>query len=86
MERIREFSWCCGAGGGVLEAEPEFAVWTALERLEEAAATGAQALVTACPWCERVFKDTVKEKGLPLKILDVMELLVQSLDGGRHAA
>ncbi len=85
MERIREYSWCCGAGGGVLEAEPEFAAWTALERLEEAAATGAQALVTACPWCERVFKDTVKEKGLSLKVLDVMELLVQSLNGGRHA-
>jgi len=86
MERIREFSWCCGAGGGVLEAEPEFATWTAKERLEEAAATGAEALVTACPWCERVFKDAVQESGSSLKVLDVMELLIQSLNGGSHAA
>jgi len=35
MERIREYSWCCGAGGGVLEAYPDFAAWTAQERIEE---------------------------------------------------
>ncbi len=51
MERIREYSWCCGAGGGVLNAFPDFAGWTARDRLEEAKATGAEALVTACPWC-----------------------------------
>lgn len=81
MERIREYSWCCGAGGGVMEAEPEFAAWAATERLEEAKATGAEALVTACPWCERVFNDTVTETGEPLKIYDVMELLNISLEG-----
>src|SRR5690606_6484421 len=57
MERIREYSWCCGAGGGVREAYPEEASWTATERLDEALATGADALVTACPWCERQFMD-----------------------------
>jgi Fe-S oxidoreductase len=86
MERIREFSWCCGAGGGVLEAEPEFATWTARERLEEAAATGAAVLVTACPWCERVFKDAIKETGSPLKIMDVMELLNLSQGGSDYVA
>ncbi len=86
MERIREYSWCCGAGGGVLEAEPEYAIWTAKERLDEAAATGAAALVTACPWCERVFKDAVKESGSSLQVLDVIELLSKSLKGGSHVA
>ena len=36
MERIREYSWCCGAGGGVREAYPEFSEWTAIERITEA--------------------------------------------------
>ncbi|MCJ7807791.1 MAG: (Fe-S)-binding protein, partial [Dehalococcoidia bacterium] len=44
MERIKEYAWCCGAGGGVKEAYPEFALSTADERIEEAMATGAEAL------------------------------------------
>jgi len=80
MERIREYSWCCGAGGGVLEAEPEFAEWTAADRIEEAKNTGAEAIVTACPWCERVFKDVVAEQGNNFKVYDVMELLNKALE------
>jgi hypothetical protein len=41
-------------------------------------------LVTACPWCERVFKDAVKESGSSLQVLDVMELLNKSLKGGSY--
>jgi Fe-S oxidoreductase len=82
MERIREYSWCCGAGGGVLESEPDFAAWTARERLEEARATGAHVLVTACPWCERVFKDALAETGdASLRVMDVMELVMLSQGG-----
>ncbi|MBU0996255.1 MAG: (Fe-S)-binding protein [Proteobacteria bacterium] len=81
MERIREYSWCCGAGGGVYEAFPEFAKWTAAERIEEAKSTGAEAIVTACPWCERVFNDTIEENGEDIKILDMMDLLTLSLGG-----
>jgi len=75
MERIREYSWCCGAGGGVLEAYPDFAAWTAAKRIEEALATGAEALVTACPWCERVFNDTVEEIGAAISVYDLNELV-----------
>ena len=60
MERIKEAAWCCGAGGGAREAYPEFSEWTASERIEEAESTGADALVTACPWCERNFIDAVQ--------------------------
>ena len=81
MERIREYSWCCGAGGGVLEAEPEFSTWAAKDRLEEAKDTGADTVVTACPWCERVFNDTVSETGDTLKVYDVIELLRLSVEG-----
>ncbi len=78
MERIREYSWCCGAGGGVLEAFPDFAAWTAVERLEEALATGAEALVTACPWCVRVFRDAAAEASIELPVHDLVELAMRS--------
>jgi Fe-S oxidoreductase len=78
MERIREYSWCCGAGGGVLEAFPDFAAWTARERIEEAQATGAQALVTACPWCERVLNDAVAEMDAPIVIHDLTDLALRA--------
>jgi Fe-S oxidoreductase len=75
MERIKITAWCCGAGGGALEAFPEFAQRTALRRVEEAKSMGAQALVTACPWCERNFKDAVKSDGGKFEIYDITELI-----------
>jgi Fe-S oxidoreductase len=84
MERIREYSWCCGAGGGVLDAYPEFATWTAGERLEEAASTGAEALITTCPWCVRAFRDALEDRGNGLEVIELGELVARAagLKGG----
>jgi len=79
MERIREYAWCCGAGGGVLEAFPEFSASTAGERIEEAAATGAEAIVTACGWCERNFLDALRENPGDMKVYDIVELIQQAV-------
>jgi len=75
MERIREASWCCGAGGGVKDAYPEFSSWTAGERIEEAMSTGAEAIVSACPWCKKNFMDAVDANGAKMKVFDVMDLV-----------
>jgi Fe-S oxidoreductase len=82
MDRIKEYAWCCGAGGGVKETNPEFAKWTARERIDEATSTGAEAIVTACPGCERNFTDTLKENGSSLKVYDVVELLEKTVSKG----
>ena len=79
MERINEYAWCCGAGGGVKETNPDFARWTAEERISEAEATGAEAIVTACPGCEQNFSETIKESGGSLKVHDVVELLERAI-------
>jgi Fe-S oxidoreductase len=79
MERNRENAWCCGAGAGVSQANAELALWTANERLKEARATGATALVTACPWCERNFKDAIKEYGEKIEIYDIAEIASKAL-------
>jgi Fe-S oxidoreductase len=79
MERIREYAWCCGAGGGVLEAYPDFAAWTAADRLAEAKATGAEALVSACPWCETNLADTVKDRDGKIKVYDIVDVVRMAL-------
>jgi Fe-S oxidoreductase len=79
MTRIKEYAWCCGAGGGVNESNPEFAAWTAKKRIEEAMSTGAEALVTACPWCESTFNKAIKETGSNLKVYDIVELVAKAI-------
>jgi Fe-S oxidoreductase len=81
MERRREYSFCCGSGAGARSAFPEFAEMTALERLEEAHSTGANALVTACPWCEKNFMDANQKFNRDLKVVDIIELLYSSMGG-----
>jgi Fe-S oxidoreductase len=79
MDRIKEYAWCCGAGGGVTESNPEFSMWTATERIAEAELTGASAIVTACPWCIKNFNEAISAKGSSLKVYDVIELLEKAI-------
>ncbi len=78
MDRTREYAWCCGAGGGVKESNPDFAAWTAGIRLKEAEATGAEALVTACPGCEKSFAGALKSNESSIPIYDIVQLLARS--------
>jgi Fe-S oxidoreductase len=79
MKRIREYAWCCGAGGGVTDTYPDFALWAAEERIKEAEAIGVEAIVTACPWCERSFLDAVKERNKKIKVYDIVEIVQQAI-------
>lgn len=79
MERIKEYAYCCGAGAGVKSAFPEFALQTAKIRIEEAEDTGADTLVSACPFCSTNLQDGIKGSGANLKYYDISELLLISL-------
>ncbi|HWQ79162.1 MAG TPA: (Fe-S)-binding protein [Anaerovoracaceae bacterium] len=79
MDRIREYAWCCGAGGVCNEINPEFSEWTANERVTEANTTGADALVTACGWCEGNFSKAKDENGNLIKVYDIVDLVCQAL-------
>jgi Fe-S oxidoreductase len=79
MERIKEYAWCCGSGGGVKDSNPEFALWAASERIAEAEGTGAEAIATACPWCKRNFMDAISQNGSHLKVYDITELVEASV-------
>jgi len=81
MERIREYSYCCGAGGGCKSAYPDFALATANERLEEAESTEADALVSACPFCGTNFLDGIEYRKSPMKYFDLTEIVLRSIGG-----
>jgi Fe-S oxidoreductase len=56
--RLVEMDWnkknsnCCGNGGGLKVAYPDIAEAIGLKRLNEAYATGAELIATACPFCK----------------------------------
>jgi Fe-S oxidoreductase len=79
MFRVKESAWCCGAGGGVKEAYPDFAIFTAQERIKEANAVNAEALVSACGWCRKNFKDAVDAGPEKIEVYDIIELVQKAL-------
>ena len=79
MERIREYAYCCGAGGGVKSAFPEMALNIAEVRIEEAEDTGAEVLVSACPFCSTNLQDGINSRGSNLKYYDISELLLMAM-------
>lgn len=75
MKRNRKNAYCCGAGGSVRGgAFPEFSQGVAQERLAEFKATGADLLITACPYCKEAFQKVLppNEQG---KIKDLTEFV-----------
>jgi Fe-S oxidoreductase len=79
MPRNAENSFCCGAGGGVPAVYPEFSQWAAAERLDEASSTGAEALVSACPFCQDSFAGSIEKTHSPLHYFDITEMAVKAL-------
>lgn len=82
MPRSKSFALCCGAGGAQMfkEAEPgNKEVYT--ERTEEALATGAKVIATACPFCMTMLTDGIKYKNKEdeVKNLDIAEMIADSL-------
>jgi len=80
--RNRADSLCCGGGGGRMWAE--FDAETnrlANIRATESLATGAEMMVTACPWCYIHMEDGVKliDAETSMKITGLAELCVEAL-------
>jgi Fe-S oxidoreductase len=80
MPRHRENSYCCGGGGGGMWMEREKGERPSDLRIEEALATGAKIIATACPYCILMLEDSRKNLGAEdVRIVDVAELLAESL-------
>lgn len=82
MKRCKTKGLCCGAGGAQMWKEEEKGTTRInLERSNEALATGSNIIAAACPYCNTMLTDGVKnaEKEDSVKVLDVAELVAASL-------
>ncbi len=79
MERIKDDSLCCGAGSWMRNAYPDFAQWTAMERITEAGTTGAEALVTYCPHCEENLGEALESSRSDMKLYSLLDLVLEAL-------
>jgi Fe-S oxidoreductase len=76
MHRIREYSFCCGGGGGVPDSHPEVARTAAASRIEEALNVGAEAIVTACHYCAQNLERW--DSGASMPVLDLIDLVYEA--------
>ena len=81
MERSKESSFCCGAGGGRLFMEEHIGERVNVARTEQAVATGATTVAVGCPFCKSMIVDGTKAKDIEekVKVKDVAELLAERL-------
>ncbi|MFX1279571.1 MAG: (Fe-S)-binding protein [Promethearchaeota archaeon] len=80
MKTIKQSAKCCGAGGGVKKGFSDLALEIAKSRIQEAEDTGAELLVSMCPFCYRNLADAIKDLGSSLKMVDLTDLINQALD------
>jgi Fe-S oxidoreductase len=82
MKRCRSAGLCCGAGGAQMFKEEEKGnTRVNFERTNEAIGTGSEIIAAACPFCNTMLTDGVKnaEKEESVKVMDVAELIAISL-------
>ena len=83
MKRCRSKGLCCGAGGAQMFKEEEKGTTRInLERTSEALQTNAAVIASACPFCNTMLTDGVKnnEKEETVKVMDIAELVAMTIE------
>jgi len=78
MGRSRNTSFCCGGGGGHMWIEEQPGTTKINQmRIEDVLKTGAEMVVTACPYCLQMFEESIEHKDMKdsLKARDLVELV-----------
>ena len=82
MEKSRNKGMCCGAGGGHFWMDKKVGERVNFVRAEQAHATGAETIATACPFCLQMMEDgTVGiSPNSPKAVRDIAEIIADSLE------
>ncbi len=89
MERSRETSFCCGAGGARMWMEEKLGTRVNTNRTEEALATGAERIAIGCPFCRVMISDGLTAKqsegvGENVEVVDVAQMLLAAVKRGEE--
>lgn len=81
MERSGDNGFCCGAGGGRMFLEETEGERINVNRTEEAIATGADTIASACPFCMTMLTDGTKtlDKNEEVEVKDIAEIVFENL-------
>jgi heterodisulfide reductase subunit D len=77
VDRVTQWSYCSGAGGGLAVEKPELTAAISARRLSHAVKLDIDTLVSACPWSERPLTEAGDD--VDVDVLDIHELLATSL-------
>lgn len=83
MKRCRSKGLCCGAGGAQMFKEEEKGTTRInQERTSEALQTNPAVIASACPFCNTMLTDGVKnnEKEAEVKVFDIAELVAMTME------
>jgi len=80
MEENRRYSHCCGGGGDVAIFNEELVDVVARRRLQQAQATGAQVVLSACQQCERTLMSAARQEKARMRVLDIVELVARVME------
>lgn len=80
LERNREHSFCCGAGGGLMWTEEKLGKRINHLRAQEVISAKAEIVATSCPFCLTMLRDALKDKDqADIKVKDIAQLLAECL-------
>jgi Fe-S oxidoreductase len=81
LTRNKRHGFCCGAGGGRMFMEETEGKRVNVDRTEEIIAAGVEAVAVACPFCNIMLTDGMKQKNVDdkIQVLDVAELVAASI-------
>ncbi|MFG1973070.1 (Fe-S)-binding protein [Nonomuraea fuscirosea] len=77
VDRVSQWSYCSGGGGGLPVEKPELTAKISEQRVGKAAELGVDTLVSACPWAERPLSEAGRARSID--VVDLHELLAESL-------
>jgi len=86
MPRHHERGLCCGAGGARMWMEERLGKRINAERVDEAAATGAETLGVGCPYCLIMLDDGARARPGGPEVLDVAQVLRRAVGEAATAA
>jgi heterodisulfide reductase subunit D len=78
VDHVTQWSYCSGAGAGLMVEKPELTAAISDQRLAYAAQLDVDLLVSACVWSERPLTTAGLGRSPQIEVRDIMELVAES--------